>query len=182
MMIDMKFYPIDVDKLNKGDYISPEQIEKIYGIQQKNREFPQKVLELREFIRFESRQKDRPLHTKIEKDGVRILDDQEDVDYTEKKYSHGRRKMMSALADEMEIDRTNLDTTTQNKLERNIICQSMELQAMRKARRRIITEYKRKDPLLNGKVGETTNASGNDTGAADTDTGNDTDVDKETKD
>lgn len=128
-------WPIDVEELNKGDVIPSSRIEEITGERCGSDAYQFGKMRLAAFIEVEREQCGNPVVVKHEQDGLRILTDDEAVDYTEKRFKEALRAAGRAhYRQSAYIDSETLSGGAREKHERNIIVNSRILQAMRQAR------------------------------------------------
>jgi hypothetical protein len=114
-------YPIDIEELKKGDYISPEKIAEIYQIDLNDHKFNLYTLKLSQFIQQKTREMGNPYRTKIENRGVRVLLDSEAVRYEDNSADNKTAGIRRNLRNMMEISMSKLCSEDKNLLERNIL-------------------------------------------------------------
>jgi hypothetical protein len=85
-------HPVNLDGLEKGQYIRPEEIEEIYGKSRVDQNFGLCILQLKQFI-----ERGSDLICRSEKQGLRILDDEQASDYLwalQARHVYGLRKIV----------------------------------------------------------------------------------------
>lgn len=133
-------YPLDFDLLNKGDVITTEIIEEAMGCKSTARDFNFKMLALKALI-----EKATGYNVKAQNyTELRILDDEEGVSYNQQTWEHGLNKLRRAAAIARNVDVEQLSNVSRNLLERQMLNQSRQMQALRRTRREIASEEKSK--------------------------------------
>ena len=132
-----EYYPIDVSGIKKGDYISPERISEIYGIQEGETNFWTKILQLRGFIERRSFEDGNPLLTKGEGKGIRILSDEEAASYENKCAIDAKRAFGRRIVRMAQIDSSQLSAERARRLEHDLFCRTTEYQAIKGAEKKL---------------------------------------------
>jgi hypothetical protein len=148
-------YPIDLDALKKGDYISPEEISQIYSVPLRSSKFNLYALRLSCFIKEKSAQAGFQLLTKIENGGVRILTDKESIRYKDNLSNNTVRRLFRHLQDMMRIPVAQLGHADRDLLDKSILKNSRRVHAIKKSDKetKAIPSSGRDTPsMLNGDV------------------------------
>jgi hypothetical protein len=149
-MENAEIYPVDATALSKGDLISPEQIERCYGITRDDSRYPFRQMELAKYVEKEKRLAGDPVVVKSEGLGVRILTDAEAVEYTNRRYEAHIAGLGYELARGLSVDVKNLDGPQKAQHERNLIVNghtfSGTLAARKEAAKQLV--YKRNEPKV----------------------------------
>jgi hypothetical protein len=111
----VKQYPLDFDALQKGDVISVEQIENIFGIKRTDRNFWAKTLNLRDRIAKEMIDRNRPVTVRTSQGALHICQDREATVYNHKRVGHAYRTMIKAHRRQLCVDVS--DFTVEEKTE-----------------------------------------------------------------
>jgi hypothetical protein len=133
----VKFYPLDVTLLKKGEWISPSRCEEIHGVKRED-DFPRYQLEtvkLAKKIEDLSDQTGRLLVCKCERLGIRILEDESNPDYAERTRKTAFRKV---LRSQQVLNRTDLNLLTPDgraSWEKGIILGSRMITTLRKIKK-----------------------------------------------
>jgi len=132
-------YPLDVEKLTKGQLIPAAEVTRLLGVQLGDANaYRLAVLNLQGWIEHESADIGLYLHTCCRGDDIYVLTDEEDVDYQEKQHRIGIRKMMRSHRKAMEIDTALLSPEKQKKLIDNQRKQAWRIAALRGAVRKAL--------------------------------------------
>jgi hypothetical protein len=148
-------YPIDLDALKKGDYISPEEISKIYSVPLTSSKFNLYALKLKCFIKEKSSQAEFQFLTKIEGGGVRILTDKESIRYTDNLSDNTVRRLFRHLQDMMRIPVAQLGHEDRDLLDKSILKNSRRVHVIKKTDKetKAIPSIGRDTPsMLNGEI------------------------------
>ena len=130
----VRVVPIDVQKLDKGSFVSPDYIESTTGLKRGTKEYQLRLLSIRAYI---------------EDDGLRLLTDPEAVEYTAAMHEQRVRQLIKTSVHTREIDVMKLDEGQRKQHERSMIKQGMTVQAIRKVRRDFsLNQHKRKVPKV----------------------------------
>lgn len=134
-MIDTTKHPLDVSALVKGQYITPEEVERAMGVTRQDADgYGLALLKLRDQIEDDSEADGRPLHVRQERKGLLVLTDEEAVDYRAKRFADGLRTAGRQMRKATKIDRGELCEESRLKLTNNLARQGAIMQAVRKAR------------------------------------------------
>jgi len=137
---DTPYPPLDISALKKGDYISPEELERIVCTPRGTNSYAFKVLEVKEFIRKASIDNGEPLLTKQEQYGLRVLTDSEALDYKERQHELRLQGIRRTFIDLTHIDVRNLTTPESQRHTSAVLCQSRVIQAMNRERNKLMQE------------------------------------------
>jgi len=136
--MNTKRVPIDFNLINIGDTIPIDVLETALKCDRRLAEFNIKVMNLAgELSQFLSQKHGRFIAVAQVKRALRVLTDQERVDYHEREMKAGRRKLQHGVYAMRNIDTTVLSAQDQQKLDRQILIGSMELVSMRSIRRNL---------------------------------------------
>lgn len=127
-------YPFDFDAMQKGDLIPAEIIESIVKLPRTDRQFALKLLGLKEQIEDELDARGRPVVAKCERDGIKILTDEEARPYTEQQFKIGARKLRRAHLKTCLIDQSNLNDEDRKLHDSQMLIQGAKLAAFRRVR------------------------------------------------
>ena len=141
-------HPFDFDLLNKGDVIPAEQVESLTGLKREESQFNIELMGLQQRIQDELLIRGKPVVVRCDKGSLRILTDEEAVDYTQKLFEQRRRQLGRAHGYAMRIEVSNLGDDMRISHERNIVVQGAQLAAMRDAKRLTLKAVQRKTPGL----------------------------------
>lgn len=128
-------FPLDFDALRKGDVVSPETIEDIYGCPRSDRAYSMKLLILRDKIIKERRRRGSPVTVRAEGDSLVILTDSESAEYNASECESAVRSIRSSHRRSMEVDVGNLTNAERDRHLRALQMQAMQIVAISKARR-----------------------------------------------
>lgn len=127
----------DVAGLQTGDYIDPKEIAKLFGVEIESKQYPWKLLYLKEYIEEESLASGQPFLCKSEDYGLRILHPEEATIYL---YGRFQKTLKGALRIEEKykrIDLSETDTATKREHERNTYVMNRYHQAITGAKARL---------------------------------------------
>jgi citrate synthase len=91
-------YPLDIDKLERGQTLLAEECEQIIGVHRLHRTYDLRLLALREWIMQESARRRRPLSVCCKKGGLHINTDPEAAEYHARLAADGERKIGANFA------------------------------------------------------------------------------------
>lgn len=128
-------YPMDFDAITKGDYIQPDEVERITHMDRNTRDYGLGVMKLQERIERECADRGYPVVTKQEKGGISILTDEEAVAYCERAFILKMGGMRTAHGKMLQIDRKELSEESAKQLDRNTHVNGWTLKAMWAGRR-----------------------------------------------
>jgi hypothetical protein len=147
------YYPFDYDTLFKGQYIPPEECERLTGVRRHERMYSLKVQELIDGIHRERNARGMPVVAKGQGDGISILTDEEAVVYVRARFRAGLR--LAGRSHEravVAIDVTALPEEVKRKHERNIELQSRQLTSVAVEKAKLnFAPHKRQTPTLEKK-------------------------------
>jgi hypothetical protein len=136
-------FPVDYDKLDKGDIIPAQVVCDFYGIQRSSRAYALVALRFAEQVKLELSRRGKNVVIRSDHDDLRILTDEEAVDYTEREYRAGLRKAARRNADARRIDVANLTSDAAQRLDRALIIQAAQLSALAGARRAVLSQERK---------------------------------------
>lgn len=148
-------YPIDVERLNKGDYIQQSEVERLMGVnfEKDHKSFNFALMTLVKFIETTSKKLGSPLLCCSEKGGVRILTDSDALVHRSDRHKRNIRSLIRTAEDVGYIDGENLTNEEKSLHDREMICQSRIVQSVMKERKKLKLEgYVRSTPLLGDNV------------------------------
>ena len=147
------YYPFDYDALVKGQYIQPEECERLAGIKRHERMYSLKVQELIDGIHRERNARGMPVVAKMQGDGISILTDEEAVTYVKARFRAGLR--LAGRSHEravVAVDVTALSEEAKRKHERNIEVQGRMLTAAAVEKAKVfLAPHQRQTPGLPAK-------------------------------
>lgn len=147
------YYPFDYNELIKGQYIPPEECERLTKMKRSDRMYSLKVQGLIEGIHRERDARGMPVVARCQNDGIRILTDEEAVDYTAKRVRDGFR--LAGRSHEravVAVDVTSLSEDLKRKHERNVDLQCRQLTAVGLEKAKFeLGPHKRQTPGLSKK-------------------------------
>lgn len=142
--------PIDFDALEKGSYIEPSTLERLFGISRTEKQYSLKMMSLIEEA--ESRLSDRGIEAVIvqHKEGLRVLTDSEAAEHTNHAFAAYGRRMKRMLGKQQAVDVSRLTEEQKADHERAMIVNGRVYQAMAKTRREAIrlVAHERTTPLI----------------------------------
>ena len=146
----IQYYPFDYDALTKGQYIQPEECERLTGKKRHERMYSLKVQELIDGIHRERNARGMPLVAKIQGDGISILTDEEAVSYVRARFRAGIR--LAGRSHEravVAVDVTALSEESKRKHDRNVEIQGRMLTAIAVEKAKVfLGPHKRNTPGL----------------------------------
>jgi hypothetical protein len=141
--------PIDFDAIQKGDALSPSQLEEITGKKQGTSAYAFAVMQLSQRIANECASRGKIFTIAIVQQHLRVLTDEEASVYNDKQYRAKWRGMKRNHFNNMAVDASKLSDSQRSKHERNILVQAGLLAAGDKERRRLIVQaHQRTTPGL----------------------------------
>lgn len=129
-MGDVQYWPIDVDELQKGTYLSVDQVEEITGERAGTNEYRLKLLQIKRYIEELSAMRGTPLLLKGEADGLRVMTDIEALRYKGHQHDLGKRMLQRICRQVHYVDPVGLTAAQQVLRDREILRQSRMVQAM----------------------------------------------------
>lgn len=156
-MMNAAPYPMDFDSIQKGDYIPPDTVERITGVEQMHRDYGLAVMKLQERIERECADRGYAVVTKQAKGGIAILTDEEAVTYCDRAFILKMGGMRTAHGKMLGIDRTSLSETATKQLDRSVHVNGWTLKAMWAGRREAFKAlpHKRNVPGLQNNTADT---------------------------
>lgn len=147
-MTETKPWPLDFDRIAKGDEIHAEQIEAAYGVRRTDPKYHFALLRLRERISEEMLDRGMIVTVKAHGDGLRVLVDEEASSHNPRLFSHGMRLAKNAHRRNMGVDPNQLSEGRLREHERTLIVHGRTLQAAEGARKEALklTAVERKTP------------------------------------
>ena len=140
---------IDVHHLQKGDYLSPTEIEEITGEMEGTREYQFALMQLRQEIEHGLRCLGRPATIKTEGSGLRVLTDSEAAVYNARHGDLARFKLFRAFRRNQAVDEANLSNPERQAHYRTLEVQGKYVQALKQISRQLSVEpVKRMTPGL----------------------------------
>ena len=148
--METQFHPLDFETLKKGDYITPEQAAEITGKNASDPKFALALLNLKERIRREMQAQKRPITAKVERGGIRILNDPEASNYNDKQAKGALRKLGRCVSQLLYVDQRKLNNGEQRTHEHRIISWTKVFGAAKGARRETLRlpAHKRSTPSM----------------------------------
>lgn len=145
-------YPIETDGLRKGSVIDAATIEQAFGVRVGTDKFHLAMLQCQEYVERRLAERGEVVVTRQDKNDIRICTDNEAVDYTEREFRRGIRKMARHFAKQRTIDRANLTDEKLGKHDRSLEVNGRTMSAVRVARKPTALPVKRATPLPPGKT------------------------------
>jgi len=130
-VVNANIHPIDTEVLEKGDYITPEQIEDILGVSRNDKQYPFKLMYLQKKIMMDRQD----IYAKAEKDGLRILTDAEWTNYEGGLFTNALRAMARSVRRIAAVDVRELTEDERTKHDRRQIVMAQTLQGAHSSRR-----------------------------------------------
>ena len=132
-------WPFDIDKINKGTFIPAHELEEITGHKCGTQEYSFAILELRDRLHKELKMANKPATVRQMEGGLKVLLDEEAVDYNRSSFRHGARKMRAAHDRTRDIDQEKLSAEQKAIHSRELQLQGHTLFSIRKAMRKKFT-------------------------------------------
>jgi hypothetical protein len=132
--------PLNVEALQKGDYLPPIEIEEITGEVEGTQEYQLALLQLRQEIEHGLRFIGRPATIKTEGAGLRILTDSEAAIYNARHGDLARFKLFRAFRRNQAVDEANLSDPERQAHYRTLEVQGKYVQALRQISRQLSVE------------------------------------------
>lgn len=142
--MSVKYFPVDFDALNKGDFLDNEQLESILGVLQSHRLFKVKALALAARIEKEMRRRGKPATVTVERDGVLVNPDGKASKHNDRQFRLGARKLSRSHRRQMEVDIRQLEPDEAKRHERSLLVNGAVLQAVRSTRSRFALPCKQR--------------------------------------
>ena len=132
MTTDAKHHPLDIQALNKGDYITPTECEDITGLSRNDTQYQFRMQAIREWVYRESKRNGLPLSCGIVNGGLKIHTDAEAAEYH-------RQMQYEAIAKVRRSARRMVETVNRSKLtdgqaqsyDREVALAAMRCQSLR---------------------------------------------------
>ncbi len=148
MSISTARYPFDIELLEKGDFIPPEEIETLTGKARGTDAYRLALMGVTDQVRRGLRDIGRTFTVCSRKEGIAILTDEEAVVYGAQKFARGLRSMGAAHRDMLGVDRSQLTEDSRRAHDRHVEVQGKVVGAARKAHRLALRPHRRGTPLL----------------------------------
>lgn len=153
--------PLDFDEIQKGDVISPAQLEEITGRKIGTTKYQLAVLQLSSRIAKECADRNKPVSIAVMKGTLCVLTDEQASEYEHQQFKSRFRGAGRAHRRAVAVNVGRLSDVQKKKHERNVFVQAGMLQAARTQRRRLIAQaHKRTVPGLPASGTEGANANG----------------------
>ena len=120
---------IDYDAINKGDVIPAEALEELFGCDRESKEFAFQQMSLAGELSRELNARGKGVTVCSSGSQIRILSDNEALEYNSKAFRSGLSKMRKSHDRLMLIDRGNLSVEEQKTHEREVLIQGKTIQA-----------------------------------------------------
>ena len=141
-------YPLDYDMLSKGDYLTPEEVERATDVRRDDhKQYQFSVMRLCKEISQNMEARGDPVTVCSHQDGIKILTDEEASIYNEAEFERGRRKMVRSHVRLRKVDLMALSDENQVRTLRCMEVQSKQLQAMRQSKREALAEARKRAAL-----------------------------------
>lgn len=135
-------YPLDTDKLNEGDYITPPECGAILGMEPcEGNKYALALLRLSSRIQSEIRKSGRKIVVKIEGQGIRLLSASEGSEYRHKRFKahlRGAGREYYGLRVDVSADRLSAEETLIH--DRRLTVQGALVAAIKRTRRELPSE------------------------------------------
>ena len=142
---EVQTYPLNADKLNKGDTIDQQTIADFLNLPINSKQYELGVLGLREKIKRALRRTEKAYVVVVTKrddpigpGAIRVLTDEEAVRHTGRGFKQGLRRSFRKHAEAREIDPSNLDAETRKQWERSIVVQGSILASVQSVRAKAV--------------------------------------------
>lgn len=140
---------IDVWKLAKGDYVSPEFLEGLTGFLRYTQDYSLAVMGIRDDLERRLKAIGNPVTIKQEDKGLRLLTDSEAAEYNAQRGDTLLRQMGRAHERNLAVDSNNLSTEEDRQHLRNLQVQGTILSAAKKIKRQFrLRPFERRTPGL----------------------------------
>ncbi len=140
---------VNIESLQKGDYLSPIEIEEITGEIEGTQEYQFALMQLRQEIESGLRCLGRPVTIKTEGAGLRVLTDAEAAVYNARHGDLARFKLFRAFRRNQAVDEANLSDPERQAHYRTLEIQGKYVQALKQISRQLSVEpVKRMTPGL----------------------------------
>lgn len=141
--------PIDYDAIRKGDFISPELIERVTATKRADyKTYNFALMGFKVELEREMQRRGHPIVSKTEGDGIRVLTDAEAVEYTASRHKNIAGQMVrNHVRSVAGVDTRNLSADQLRRHERDVIARSRELQAMKDSRRQFRSQERKPEAL-----------------------------------
>ena len=147
--MSVQYHPVDFDALNKGDTIPNDKLEGILGVAVQSKLFKLKALGLRNKIAAKLRERGKPATVAVVREGIKVLTDEEAVEYNPRQYRHGLRRARRSHGRLLDVDPGQLGDASKRTFERAVVVQGAVLAAIASTRQRIVlASYKRQASAL----------------------------------
>jgi len=141
---------IDFSQLKKGDYVTPESIREVIGLDPKTTEYSMKMMGLVEQARRELQHLEATIV--IHKYGISILTDEQATVYNERRFDTGIGVMERAHSQAAKVDTTNFDSELKMVHARRLTVQGAIIGAVTKTRKELkLTAHERTTPGVENK-------------------------------
>jgi hypothetical protein len=148
-MSEANRYPFDLDKLNKGDLIPVNQIEKIVGVRRNTESYALKLMAVQQRLSRDLRNAGRNITVVTHKKGIKLLTDAEASQYNHLKVHQHRRAMLRGHYRNMEVDVAQLSEEQKSQHDRYIEVDGRFVQAVQQVSAQLKLEpYVRTTPGL----------------------------------
>ncbi len=155
-MNEVQTYPLNADKLNKGDTIDQQVIAEYLGVPINSRGYELGVLELAEKIARVLRRAQKPCTVvrtgradPMGAGAIRVLTDEEALIYNGRGFKRGLRQSFRKHARTLEIDPSQLSPQALKNFERNLVVQGAVLSSITSTRAKaVLKSVERKAPPM----------------------------------
>lgn len=145
-----EIHPFDVNALGKGDWITPDQCERVLSISREHKDYDLKLLALAQVLERHWREvRDEQITLRCEDGGIRILTDDGAIEENLRRFEQHKRGMGRALVRQSGVDRSKV--TSQELLdrhERGLVVGAAFLASGRRAARAALRTHRRSTPGL----------------------------------
>lgn len=126
---------IDVSILEKGDYLSPEELEKEFGLSRDLADYQLKMVTLIDRIQKTSQTTEKNLFCRCVSGGIQVMTDSQALSYKSNHHELSIKKLYRVSRDTQKIDPGNLSKEEIHRHDTEINKQSRIVQSLRRERR-----------------------------------------------
>lgn len=155
--IEAQPYPLDFDALQKGDYIAPETVERITGVNRDSAHYSLKIMGLIASITERLAEREIPLHVVVRQEnrGIRIEQDWPASAYVYSEAERARRSIARNYARLAQaVDSAEFDACQRRQHENRLLVVGSMLRGLREGRKAALLEIKQRPeipPMLEAK-------------------------------
>lgn len=133
-------WPFDFELIDKGHNITPEECQKLINVPPSDRRYALKLLRLHGVLDAGLRRAGKRCTVVVRGDGLRVLTDEEAAAYQNDAFLGALNKASRAARKQADVDMSQLTDAQRLEHERNLLENSLVMQAMRTKRRQLREE------------------------------------------